>query len=338
MHHSSQHPALDGSYRFDLSQTGGGLHQRCLARDPVIEIVDSETDVPTVIIDDTTGPPEIKVTSDLTNRQKPTSAGRAKSDDLLDVLENIISRDSVDYIYNSKLGIEAPPPASASSLTVPYARNGRDTNAATPRQQPERQANTKNPYATPSALDIWNTHSDIIFAKGVFSNLDTEEVYELTPAEEVVTPLCEDCSNLETGFFSRSSFSKSFTNAYRCRLRCTLCAIMFAKMEKIAGKNSEKMLLREESSLTTARGEPPVLSIVVGPTEGKPPISLIEGRSLISRKICTKFPPTFREVFLSCRNRAVAYNLNYYAPGSSTVTVLMSASQIPTYPAMCSCL
>jgi hypothetical protein len=242
------------------------IKEKLLVEDPEIEIMNSDTDAPTVSVNATTGPPEIKVIPDPTTEQKPTIVGRAKSEDLLSALRKIVSNDCTDYIYNSRLGIEAPPPASASTLRVP--QNGREATTVTPRQHPERQANTKNPYATPSALDIWNTHSDIIFAKGIFSNLEANEVIELTPAQPERTSLCKECSDPDTGLFSRSSFSKSFANAYKRSKTCIVCAVILEKMGGMLENNSEKMLLREESSLTTARGESPVLSIVVGPTRG----------------------------------------------------------------------
>jgi serine/threonine protein kinase len=198
-----------------------------------------------------------------------TAIGRAKSKDLRDELQKIVSHSAPDYIYHPRLlqgrrTSKGPPPVD--NLAV--QRNIWKPTVKVVRQQPEGQANTKNPYATPSSLDVWNTQSDIIYAKTVFSNLDMGDLLELSPKHTVQSSFCKDCSSADRGIFSRGSFSKSFMEAQRTRYTCNLCAILYEEMVKMPEKSSERMLLREESALTTARGDPPILSIVVGPTEG----------------------------------------------------------------------
>jgi hypothetical protein len=223
--------------------------------------------------DDHNSTPEINLIPDTVPSGNPsgeTDIGRAKSKELRDELREIMSRPSLDDIYDPKLfmsrnTVEGPP--SAGSLSVPGPRNAKESTPKVSRQRPDGQANTRNPYATPSSLDVWNTHSDIVYAKSVFSSLDTDEVIELSTKHQKPSSFCEECSSTDRGIFSRGSFSKTFATAQATRSECTLCGILYEEMEKMP-QSSERMLLREESSLTTARGDPPILSIVVGPTKG----------------------------------------------------------------------
>jgi hypothetical protein len=137
-------------------------------------------------------------------------------------------------------------------------------------------ANTKNPYAMPGTLDVWMTRFDKLFAKTVFGNLDKEEIAMLAPTYPILTPLCQDCSSTETGVFSRSSFVVSYEQAQASQTTCSLCAVLYKQMDSMTGDNKNKMVLQEGSSLTTARGEPPILSLIVGPSPGRLCISSLE--------------------------------------------------------------
>lgn len=141
------------------------------------------------------------------------------------------------------------------------------------RQNNGGRANTKNPYAVPITLDAWMTHFDNLFAKTVFGMLDNEEICKLAPAYPVLTSLCQECSSPETGLFSRGSFSVSYEKANTTQTICALCAIMYDKMSSMTGDNKIKTMLQEGSSFTTARGEPPLFSWVVGPSPGRSCIS-----------------------------------------------------------------
>ena len=142
--------------------------------------------------------------------------------------------------------------------------------------QPDRQrrrnggiANTNNPYAIPGTLNLWITHFDNLFAKNVFSILDNDEISKLAPAYPILSSLCQHCSNTETGIFSRGSFLVSYKKAERFQMTCALCAVVYKVMSSTAGDDRYKMVLREGSSLISARGEPPLLSLVVGPIPGR---------------------------------------------------------------------
>jgi hypothetical protein len=129
-------------------------------------------------------------------------------------------------------------------------------------------ANTKNPYAMPRTLNVWITHFDNLFAKTVFGSLDSDEVPRLAPVYPTLTSLCHHCSNPKTGIFSRGSFLVSYDKAQESKTTCSLCAIIYEKMNSTIGDNSGKVVLQEGSSLTTARGELPLFSLVVGPSRG----------------------------------------------------------------------
>lgn len=130
-------------------------------------------------------------------------------------------------------------------------------------------ANTKNPYAIPGALDMWIKHFDNLFAKTVFGTLDSDEFNRLAPVYPILTPLCQNCSDIETGIFSRGSFVVSHERAQVSRAMCSLCAVIYMAMNRTVGDNRHKIVLREGSSLTLGRGEPPLLSLVIGPSPGK---------------------------------------------------------------------
>jgi len=130
-------------------------------------------------------------------------------------------------------------------------------------------ANTKNPYAIPGALDIWTKQFDNLFAKTVFGTLDSDEFKRLAPMYPILTPLCQNCSHTETGTFSGGSFVVSYERAQASRAMCSLCAVIYMAMNHTTGEDRYKMVLREGSSLTLGRGEPPLLSLVIGPSPGK---------------------------------------------------------------------
>ena len=137
------------------------------------------------------------------------------------------------------------------------------------RQQNGGVANTKNPYAIPEPLDAWTTHLDNLFAKTVFGILEKNEIFKLAPAYPILTSLCQHCSSTETGLFSRGSFLVLYEKTKASQSICSLCAIIFQKMSNTTGDKKPRMMLREGSSLTTARGDPPLLSLVVGPSPGR---------------------------------------------------------------------
>jgi hypothetical protein len=133
-------------------------------------------------------------------------------------------------------------------------------------------ANTKNPYAMPGTLDVWISHFDNLFAKTIFGTLDKNEIVRLAPAYPILTPLCQDCSSTDTGLFSRGSFVVSYEKTQATQTTCSLCTVLYKKMNDITGDKG-KMVLQEGSSLVTARGESPLLSLVVGPSPGRQCIS-----------------------------------------------------------------
>jgi serine/threonine protein kinase len=219
--------------------------------------------------------PEVNIIPELATGKAFSSAARAKSEELCDTLRWMKDRSLTEgYIFEprfvmSRPNREGPTRRSTNTFLMPTIQQSpQELTSISLGRQPERQANTKDPYATPSALDVWNTHTDNLFAKSVFSNLDSNEISGLAPAYPVSTSLCGECSSAQRGLFSRSSFSVSYEKAQESQATCALCAMLCEKMREIPGEDSEKMILREESSLTTARGESPVLSIVVGPTQG----------------------------------------------------------------------
>ncbi len=130
-------------------------------------------------------------------------------------------------------------------------------------------ANTKNPYAIPGTLNVWITHFDNLFAKTVFGTLDNDELSRLAPAYPILTPLCQNCSDIETGIFSRGSFLVSYEKVQASRTICALCAVIYKEMNSTTSDNNRRMVLKEGSSLTTARGDSPLLSLVVGPCPGR---------------------------------------------------------------------
>jgi hypothetical protein len=136
------------------------------------------------------------------------------------------------------------------------------------RQRNGGRANTKNPYAIPGTLHVWTTHFDNLFAKSVFGVLDNNEISRLAPAYPILTSLCQHCSSTETGIFSEVPFLVSFAKAQASHTTCNLCAVVYRIMDGTAGDNRNKTVLREGSSLTFARGEPPLLCLVVGPSPG----------------------------------------------------------------------
>jgi len=137
------------------------------------------------------------------------------------------------------------------------------------RQNNGGKANTKNPYPVPITLDAWMTHFDNLFARTVFGALDDDEISMLAPAYPVQTYLCRVCSSTQMGVFSRAYFSISYEQARAFETKCALCAIVYDRMSSATGDNASKVILQEGSCLTTSRGEPPLLSWVVGPSPGK---------------------------------------------------------------------
>jgi len=225
--------------------------------------------------------------------------GRAKAREAVIELDRISSVPHGDsyYMHNPNVKMRGPnsrgPPRLSKLLAPSQAFNSRLEvyGSLKPRQSisrslmrnrkqnkvdliypyPQRQRfieirDIKTPEAIRGSLNVWITSFDNLFAKAVFGNLDDHERSALAPVYPIKSPLCLQCSDIETGIFSRGLFSTSYEKAQTSQTTCCLCAIIYEEMNSTAEDNSYKTMLREGSSLITERGEPPSFSLVVGPS------------------------------------------------------------------------
>ena len=220
----------------------------------------------------------ISLTTVPTAHAIPSKQGRAKSEQLLAELKDIVHQLDVrssDYIHDpdfvmSGANCKGPLVMPKQIRLVPVtACMDIRINEAISNPRVAKEPNTQEQYTVPAGLDVWNTHTDNQFANGVYQHLRRSEITEVTPKRNSTSSLCARCISKSKGLLSPSLFTVSLQETEQNRTTCSLCALLYAKLQSLGVAGQTTSIVREGLILTTRIGEPPVFSIVVGPQLGE---------------------------------------------------------------------
>ncbi|KAH7067808.1 hypothetical protein FB567DRAFT_599457 [Paraphoma chrysanthemicola] len=237
------------------------------------------------------------------------SAPRAKIEELHNELSNILLREDPQYYHdfiaeNDGLKIQGPkksPTFLAPATSIPSTHNRSTSTASASSIKTLIIGDPKNPYATPTALDVWTTHSDNRFAKEVFSSLIRREFDEVRPNNTKASRLCARCSNADSGLLSRG-YSVDFDYLARSRFICTVCDILYMKQSIPEIATKATTFFRKGNALCTTSGDTtmPILSMVVGPGSNVPYGDVPKGFPILPKAESNIQIKLFREWIKDC--------------------------------------
>ncbi|KAH5594453.1 hypothetical protein HBI24_006400 [Parastagonospora nodorum] len=113
--------------------------------------------------------------------------------------------------------------------------------------------------------DVWIPIRDNLFAKNYFASLTRAEIARLAWVGQSSKSLCSHCSDTKTGLAARTSFKATLAQIISRRSICAQCTAVCKRLKDLKIEDPNTLILRENSSLTTRRGDPPILNLIVGP-------------------------------------------------------------------------
>jgi hypothetical protein len=113
--------------------------------------------------------------------------------------------------------------------------------------------------------DVWIPIRDNLFAKNYFASLTRAEIAKLAWVGQSFKSLCSHCSDIKTGLAARTSFKATLSQIISHRAICAQCTAVCKRLKDLKIEDPNTLIIRENSSLTTRRGDPPILNLIVGP-------------------------------------------------------------------------
>lgn len=207
----------------------------------------------------------------MSSNDEETKPQRAKVDELLQILNDIVTNTSPSYFFDATVPVNDTGPGfkrhvfSGNLLQVIHNPRKPREAITTTMSKTIAVGSTRHPYETPSALDVWHTRSDNNFATAFFKELTQAEFKEVQPSEQGLYTLCSRCRSHETGITSRS-FAVQIPDLNR-HSPCQLCRILFDRGTYHDLPPNTTSFFRKGNFLTPSLEEKakPIFSLVLGP-------------------------------------------------------------------------